>query len=50
LADALAGLLADDDRRAEMGRRGRERAVSEFAYDVLADRLRDGIDGATLKG
>ncbi len=50
LADALAGLLGDDDRRAEMGRLGRERAVSEFAYDVLADRLRDGIDGATLKG
>lgn len=50
LADALAGLLGDDDRRAEMGRRGRERAVSEFGYDVLADRLRDGIDGATLKG
>jgi len=24
--------------------------VSEFAYDVLAERLRDGIDGATLKG
>jgi len=39
VTDALAQLLDDDARRAEMGRRSRERAVTEFAYDVLARRL-----------
>lgn len=36
---ALARLLDDPDRRARMGRAGRERAVAELSYDVLADRL-----------
>jgi len=49
VADALAGLLADDDRRAEMGRNARRRAEAEFSYDVLADRLGEGIDGADLR-
>ena len=49
VADALADLLDDDDRRLEMGRRARERAVAEFSYEVLADRLRTGIDAATLR-
>ena len=49
MAGALSDLLDDDDRRLEMGRRARQRAVAEFSYDVLADRLRAGIDGATLR-
>jgi phosphatidylinositol alpha-1,6-mannosyltransferase len=38
-ADAFAELLDDHDLRARMGAASRERAVQEFAYDVLADRL-----------
>ena len=36
---ALARLLDDPERRARMGRAGRERAVAELSYDVLAQRL-----------
>jgi len=39
LAEQFALLLTDEDRRKEMGSRARERAVAEFEYDVLADRL-----------
>ncbi len=49
-AEALAGLLVDDDRRRVMGQRARHRAESEFSYDALAARLREGIDGAELSG
>jgi glycosyltransferase involved in cell wall biosynthesis len=35
-AGALAGLLADPGRRAELGRRGRERARQRFAWSVVA--------------
>jgi phosphatidylinositol alpha-1,6-mannosyltransferase len=49
VADALSDLLDNDGRRLEMGRRARERAVAEFSYEVLADRLRTGIDAATLR-
>ena len=35
-AGALAGLLADPARRAELGRRGRERARQRFAWPVVA--------------
>ncbi len=49
VAAALAEILADDERRAAMGRASRERAVAEFSYDVLADRLRAGIDSAGLR-
>jgi phosphatidylinositol alpha-1,6-mannosyltransferase len=43
LADALATLLADPEARRQMGEAGRERAVAEFSYDVLAARLHDGL-------
>ena len=46
----LSDLLGDEKRRAEMGREARPRAEAEFSYDVLARRLRVGIDGATLVG
>ena len=46
----LSALLGDEKRRAEMGREARRRAEAEFSYDVLARRLRVGIDGATLVG
>ena len=46
----LSDLLGDEKRRAEMGREARRRAEAEFSYDVLARRLRAGIDGATLVG
>jgi phosphatidyl-myo-inositol dimannoside synthase len=40
---ALQVLLRDPGLRAEYGRAGRVRAVDEFAYDVLARRLADGL-------
>lgn len=39
VARALAALLDDPDRRAAMGAAARQRAETEFAYDVLAHRL-----------
>jgi phosphatidylinositol alpha-1,6-mannosyltransferase len=39
VAAAFETLLDDDRRRREMGERSRERAVAEFSYDVLAERL-----------
>ena len=50
VARTLSDLLGDERRRAEMGREARRRAEAEFSYDVLARRLRAGIDGATLVG
>ncbi len=49
LADRLGDLLCDEARRLKMGRRARDRAETEFSYDVLATRLREGIDGAELR-
>ena len=49
VAGALADLLDDETRRREMGRRARQRAEIEFSYDVLAARLRSGIDDAELR-
>lgn len=42
----LRTLLEDPARRAAMGRAGRDRAVREFSYDVLSDRLGEvlGVD------
>jgi phosphatidylinositol alpha-mannosyltransferase len=41
LADAIAALLADEPGRADRGRAARERAVSEYAWPLLARRLGD---------
>jgi len=43
-ADAIARLLRDDGLRARLAHAGRERAVAEFGYDVLAARLGAAID------
>ena len=50
VARTLSDLLGDRERRTEMGREARRRAEAEFSYDVLARRLRAGIDDATLVG
>ena len=39
VADALATILLDDGLRRKMGAASRDRAVVEFSYDVLAERL-----------
>jgi phosphatidylinositol alpha-1,6-mannosyltransferase len=39
VADAMRSLLDDPVRRRAMGEAGRRRAVAEFSYDVLAERL-----------
>jgi len=39
VAAAIERLLDDPAERARMGRLGRERAIREFSYDVLANRL-----------
>lgn len=41
LAGALGELVADDVRRAELGRNARELAVSEYSASVMADRTLD---------
>jgi phosphatidylinositol alpha-mannosyltransferase len=41
LADAIQALLADEGARAERGRAARERAMSEYAWPLLARRLAD---------
>ena len=49
VAEALGDLIDDESRRLEMGRRARARAEAEFSYDVLAARLREGLDAAELR-
>jgi phosphatidylinositol alpha-mannosyltransferase len=39
LADAVVGLVADEERRASMGAAGRELARSRYAWDAIARRL-----------
>jgi starch synthase len=41
LADAIDDLLSDEDRLQEMGRAGRERAVSDFAWPTIAKQTVD---------
>ena len=49
VAAAIGDLLGDEEGRRAMARAGRQRAEREFSYDVLADRLRVGIDAAELR-
>jgi phosphatidyl-myo-inositol dimannoside synthase len=44
VAEAIEGLLDDAARRSEMAVASRERAVTEFSYDVLAKRLGDALE------
>ena len=39
LSAALADLAADPARRQEMGRRGRERAEADFAWERIIERV-----------
>jgi glycosyltransferase involved in cell wall biosynthesis len=39
VAAAIEGLLDDDGLRRDMAAASRRRAVAEFSYDVLAERL-----------
>ena len=49
VAEAIGDLLGDEEARRAMARAGRQRVEREFSYDVLADRLRVGIDAAELR-
>ena len=49
VASALAGLLDDPARRERMGDAGRRRIVTEFDYDLLADRLDHGMREAARR-
>jgi glycosyltransferase involved in cell wall biosynthesis len=40
LAQALLVLLKDDDRREAMGRAGRQRVLSRFSWDRIAEGMR----------
>jgi phosphatidylinositol alpha-1,6-mannosyltransferase len=44
VAEALDRLLLDPDLGRRQGEAARQRAVEEFAYDVLAERLMKGLD------
>jgi phosphatidylinositol alpha-1,6-mannosyltransferase len=44
VADALDRLLSDPDLASRQGQAARQRAVSEFAYDVLVGRLGEAIN------
>ncbi len=48
-ADAIGSLLADPDRRSQMGAAARLRAETEFSYDVLAARLQSALDGMVAR-
>lgn len=50
VAQALETLLADPERRRAQGQAARDRAVGEFAYDVLAARLRAALDTMSASG
>lgn len=45
VAKTISELLDDPDRRRRMGHAGRERAVSQFDWDLLARRLHDALRG-----
>ena len=41
LAEAVADVLSDEERRVEMGRAAREHALANYAWDDIARRLED---------
>ena len=43
-AQAITGLLADDERRHKLAQTARERAERECSYDVLAGQLAEAVD------
>jgi glycosyltransferase involved in cell wall biosynthesis len=47
VSTALVSLLSDAALRGRMGSEARARAVREFRYDVLTDRLAAALDGVT---
>jgi phosphatidyl-myo-inositol dimannoside synthase len=47
---ALAALLDDEDRRTALGRAARDRAVAEFSYDRLAERLQRALEDVPAGG
>jgi phosphatidyl-myo-inositol dimannoside synthase len=49
-ARAVAELLADPERRAEMGRAGRERAVAGYDWRAIAARLGERLAAAAAEG
>jgi glycosyltransferase involved in cell wall biosynthesis len=50
LADTIADLLADEPARIERGRAARERAMSEYAWPLLALCLADCYESVLEKG
>jgi phosphatidylinositol alpha-1,6-mannosyltransferase len=44
LARELAALLGDEARRAELGRRGRERVLADFTWDRVVERTLEALD------
>jgi len=44
LATAITGLFQDPGRRAELGRRGRERVLAEFTWERVVDRTLAALD------
>ena len=50
VGDAVAGLLLDRERAAEMGRAGRAWVEREWRWDVLAGRLRELLAGPAPSG
>jgi phosphatidylinositol alpha-mannosyltransferase len=50
LADTITELLADEPARMERGRAARERAMSEYAWPLLARRLADCYERVLEKG
>ena len=49
-AEALTAVCSDPDRAAEMGRAGRERAISAFSWDAIATRTVEVYDAAIAGG
>ena len=45
LAEALAALLRDTERRERLGKHGRERVVAEFTWKTVTRRYLDVLEG-----